>query len=55
MGVKKNPEDWKTIKVDINMWTYTNRLAAFAKDNGMSIRAAIRFIINQFFKDKPLY
>lgn len=55
MGSKKNKDEWKTIKFDINKWTYTNRLEAFAKDNGMSIRAAIRFIINQFFKDKPLY
>jgi hypothetical protein len=55
MGLKKAKEEWKTIKFDLNMWVYTNRLAAFAKENGMSIRAALRFIINQFFKDKPLY
>ena len=55
MRPKKVKTEWKNIKFDINLWVYTHRLKKFADENGMSIRAAIRFIINQFFKDKPLY
>jgi len=55
MRPKKVKAEWKNIKFDINLWVYNHRLKKFADENGMSIRAALRFIINQFFKDKPLY
>jgi hypothetical protein len=43
----------KFLKISINFWIY-GRLKTWAKENGMSVRAAIRFIINQFLKDKPI-
>lgn len=35
----------------LNTWVY-GRVKDFADENGMSVRAAIRFMINQFFKNK---
>ncbi len=55
MRPKRVKAEWKNIKFDINLWVYNHRLKKFADEHGMSIRAAIRYIINQFFKDKPLY
>jgi len=52
MGDKKPKQDWKEVKFNMNQWIYTERLERWANDNGMSVAAAIRFIINQFFKDK---
>jgi len=52
---KKDSADYmKVIKITINFWIYA-RLKEFAKENDMSIRGAIRYIINQFFKNKPEY
>lgn len=51
MAIKKNLSDWKTIKITVNMWVYHNRLKVYADNNGMSIRTAIRYIINQFLKE----
>lgn len=52
MGANKTKTDWIKVKVSINKWVYDTRLVAWAKDNDMTITAAIRFMINQFFKDK---
>jgi len=43
----------KKIKFTLNLWLY-GRLKEYANENGMTISSAIRFIINQFFKNKPL-
>jgi hypothetical protein len=43
----------KFIKISLNFWVL-GRLQTWAKENGMSVRAAVRYIINQFFKDKPI-
>lgn len=51
MGIKHNKDDWKEIKFTISKWVYLNKLKVFADENGLSIRGAIRFIINQFFKN----
>jgi len=42
----------KRFHIDLNFWIY-GKLKAFADENGMSIRASVRFIINQFFKSRP--
>jgi len=39
----------KKFGISLNWWIY-EKLKLYADDNGMSIRAAVRFIINQFFK-----
>lgn len=44
----------KSFGISLNLWLY-GRVKQYAKENGMSVRSATRFIINQFFKDKPLY
>lgn len=41
----------KKFNIDLNLWLY-NRLKEFANENGMSIKAAVRYIINQHFKNK---
>jgi len=41
----------KKLKITINLWLY-EKLKNFAQENGMSVMAAVRFIINQFFKPK---
>lgn len=41
----------KEFLISLNSWIY-GRLKEFAEENGMSVRAAVRFIINQFFKNK---
>lgn len=41
----------KTILITLNPWLY-GRLVEYAKENGISIRGAIRSIIHQFFKGK---
>lgn len=43
----------KKIKFSLNTWLF-GKLKEYADENGMSVSAAIRFIINQFFKNKPL-
>jgi macrodomain Ter protein organizer (MatP/YcbG family) len=47
-------EPMKKFGMSLNLFIY-GRLKQYAKENGMSIRSAIRYIINQFFKDKPFY
>jgi len=42
----------KRFHIDLGLWLY-GKLKAFADENGMSIRAAVRYIINQFFKNRP--
>lgn len=42
----------KKFKISLNFWLY-GKLEMFAKENGMSIMAAVRYIINQFFKTRP--
>lgn len=42
----------KRFLIDINLWNY-GKLKSFAQENGMSVRAAVRYIINQFFKTRP--
>lgn len=42
----------KKFKVSLNLWLY-GKLEMFAKENGMSVMAAVRYIINQFFKTRP--
>jgi len=54
MGTKIKSEHTEDIKSSLSKWLFS-RLKSYAKENGMSMRAAIRFIINQFFKDKPEY
>jgi hypothetical protein len=52
MPQRKQPEGYfKTFKVSLNFWLY-GKLEEFAKKNDMSVRGAVRFIINQFFKGK---
>ena len=52
MASKKDNGKWKVIKFTINVFTYQHKLKAWADENDMTVRAAIRYIINQFFKDK---
>jgi len=54
MGTKKgdkitSPDSMEEIKSSLSLW-YGAKLKQWAKDNGMSVRAAIRYIIIQFFK-----
>lgn len=35
--------------------TIAQKLKVFARAKGITVRAAIRMIINDFLKDKPLY
>lgn len=42
---------FKKFNISLSFWSY-GKLEEFAKQNDMSIRAAVRFIINQFFKGK---
>jgi hypothetical protein len=54
MGLDKgdemsSPDSMKEIKSSLSLW-HIGKLRAWAKDNGMSVRAAIRYIIIQFFK-----
>lgn len=48
----QNESQMKKFKISLNFWLY-GKLEMFAQENGMSIRAAVRYIINQFFKNKP--
>jgi len=50
---EKPPSEMKNINASLNFWIH-GRLKIWAKENGMTVRAAIRYIINQFFKDKPV-
>lgn len=50
---KKENSEMTEINMSVNFWMH-GRLKTWAKENGMSVRAAIRYIINQFFKDKPV-
>lgn len=45
----ESPDAMQEIRMHITTWHH-GKLKAWAKDNGMTVRAAIRFIINQFFK-----
>ena len=54
MGAKKepknkSPDSMQEIRFDITVWHH-EKLKSWAKENGMTVRAAIRYIINQFFK-----
>jgi hypothetical protein len=54
MGAKKgdkvgSPDTMEEIKSSLSLW-YGAKLRQWAKDNGMSVRAAIRYIIIHFFK-----
>lgn len=51
MPQKDTESSMKMFKIDLNLWLY-GKLKMFAKENGMSIRASVRYIINQFFKGK---
>lgn len=42
-------KDMKKFGLSLNLWIY-GKLKDYAEENGMSIRAAVRYIINQFFK-----
>lgn len=44
----------KRINCTFNLIVY-QKLQVFAREKGITIRAAIRMIINDFLKDKPLY
>jgi hypothetical protein len=49
-GLKsKSPDEMQEIKFTLSIWHY-GKLKLWAKENGMPARAAIRYIINQFFK-----
>lgn len=49
-GLKsKSPDEMQEIKFTLSIWHY-GKLKTWAKENGMPARAAIRYIINQFFK-----
>lgn len=57
MGLKegdefRSPDSMEEIKSSLSIW-HISKLKAWAKDNGMSVRAAIRYIIIQFFKNLP--
>lgn len=45
-----SPDSMEEIKSSLSIW-HLGKLKAWAKDNGMSVRAAIRYIIIQFFKN----
>jgi hypothetical protein len=47
----KSPDSMEDIKSSLSIW-HIEKLKAWSKDNGMSFRAAIRYIIIQFFKSK---
>lgn len=54
MGAKKetknkSPDSMQEMRFDLSVWHH-EKLKAWAKENGMSVRAAIRYIINRFFK-----
>lgn len=54
MGLDKgdkvsSPDSMKEIKSSLSIW-HIGKLKDWAKSNGMSVRAAIRYIIIQFFK-----
>ena len=44
----------KEINCSFNL-TIIQKLKVFARTKGITVRAAIRMIINDFLKDKPLY
>lgn len=46
----KSPDSMHEIRMDITVWHH-GKLKVWAKENGMTVRAAIRFIINKFFKE----
>ena len=48
----QNDSLMKKFKISLNLWLY-GKLAQFAEENGMSVMAAVRYIINQFFKSRP--
>lgn len=50
-GKKKENTHIKEFNISLSLWTY-GKLKEFAKSNEMSVRAAVRFIINQFVKGK---
>lgn len=52
MPPKDTKSGMKRFHIDLNLWNY-NKLKAWATENGMGVRAAVRYIINQFFKTKP--
>jgi len=45
----KSPDTMDEIRFTLSVWHH-DKLKAWAKDNGMTVRAAIRYVINQFLK-----
>jgi hypothetical protein len=41
----------KKFVITLNTWLY-GRVKDYAEENGLSVRAAVRLMINQFFKNK---
>lgn len=51
MASESGKSSMEILKITLNSWI-RGKVKEFAKKNDMSERAAIRFIINQFFKGK---
>jgi len=55
MDAKSTPKkEMKRLNVDFPLLTI-QKLEVFRLQKGLSMRAAIRMIVNDFVKDKPLY
>jgi len=52
MARKDTQNGIKQFNIYVNLWIY-GKLKMWADENGMSVRAAVRYIINQFFKSRP--
>lgn len=48
----KSPDEMDEIRFNLSTWHH-EKLKSWAKANGMTARAAIRYIIIQFFKNLP--
>lgn len=46
---EKSPDSMDEIRFTLSAWHH-EKLKAWAKDNGMTVRAALRYAINQFLK-----
>lgn len=47
-------DSMKPINCTFNLTIY-QKLKVFARAKGITVRAAIRMIVNDYLKDKPLY
>lgn len=47
----KAPDSMEEIRFTVSVWHH-QQLKEFAEENGMTVRALLRFIINQFTKVK---